>query len=251
MKQMMWVGLVAAMASAPMAVQAADMPVKAPPLPAPAPVYSWTGCYIGGNIGGARVRRELHDTFTGNEWSRTGDGVFMGGGQIGCNYQFNSFVIGGEFDTDWLGNKDDDGSGVIFRGNTYRAHLDSKWTSTLAARFGFAVNSWLFYGKAGVGWVGVGDVTITNVTTGASLVGSNSRSASGPMLGAGIEYGFSNNWSVKAEFDSIRLSDRSFTVTGAVIPALAGDTFTSHRNVQEFKFGLNYRFGGNSMVGSY
>ena len=88
---MMWVGLVAAMASAPMAVQAADMPVKAPPLPAPVPVYSWTGCYIGGNIGGARVSVSCTTLLPEHEWGRTGDGVFMGGGQIGCNYQFNSF----------------------------------------------------------------------------------------------------------------------------------------------------------------
>ena len=70
------------------------------------------------------------------------------------------------------------------------------------------------------------------------------------MFGAGIEYGFSNNWTVKAEFDSIRLSDRSFTLIGAV-SRLGGRYLYSHRNVQEFKFGLNYRFGGNSMVGSY
>jgi len=246
----MWVGLVAAIAAAPMAAQAADMPVRAP-LPEPAPVFSWTGCYIGGNLGGARVRRELHDTLTGADWGRTGDGVFMAGGQIGCNYQFNSFVIGAEWDADWLGNRDSDGSGVLFGGNTYRAHVDSKWTSTLAARFGFAVNSWMFYGKAGVGWVGLGDITITNVTTGASLVGANSRSASGPMFGAGIEYAFSYNWSIKAEYDSIRLSDRSFTIVGGVLPALASDTFTSHRNVQELKFGLNYRFGGNPVVARY
>jgi len=229
---------------------AADMPVKAPPLAPQVAAFSWTGCYIGGNVGGARVKRELHDTLTGAEWGRTGDGVFMAGGQVGCNYQFNSFVIGGEWDADWLGNKDADGNNIAFAGNTYRANANSRWTSTLAARFGFAVNQALFYGKAGVGWVGVGDITITNVNTGASFV-ANGRSASGPMFGAGIEYAFNYNWSIKGEFDNIRLSDRSFTVPGVVLPALAGDTFTSHRNVQEFKFGLNYRFGGSSVVARY
>jgi len=235
----------------PAPVIAADMPVKAPPLAPVATVFNWTGCYIGGNIGGARLKRELHDERTGAEWGRTGDGVFMAGGQIGCNYQFNSFVIGGEWDADWLGNRDGDGNGVVVGGNTYRATVNSKWTSTLAARFGFAVNQAFFYGKAGVGWVGLGDITVTNVTTGASFVGSNSRTASGPMFGVGVEYAFNYNWSIKGEFDSIRLSDRSFTVTGAALPALAGDTFTSHRNVQEFKLGLNYRFGGSQVVARY
>ena len=227
------------------------MPVKAPPLPPPAAVFSWTGCYIGGNIGGARAKRELHDERTGAEWGRTGDGVFMGGGQIGCNYQFNSFVIGVEGDADWLGDRDQDGAGVVVAGNTYRAHANSKWTSTLAARFGFAINQTLIYGKAGIGWVGIGDVTLTNVTTGASVVGEGSRTASGPMFGVGVEYAFNYNWSIKAEFDNIRLSDRSFTVVGAVLPGLAGDTFTSHRNIQEIKFGLNYRFGGSPVVARY
>ena len=226
---------------------AADLPARAPVYKGPPPVYfSWTGCYIGGNIGAARVKRELTDTFTGADWGGTGDGVFMAGGQVGCNYQFNSFVIGAEWDADWLGDRDSDGTGVTIAGNTYKASANSKWTSTLAARFGFAVNSWLFYGKAGFGWVGIGDIAITNVTTGASLVGSSSGTVSGPMFGVGIEYGFSNNWSVKAEFDTIRLPDRSFIATGAVLPALAGDTFTSRRNVQELKIGLNYRFGGAS-----
>jgi len=231
-------------------VIAADMPVKAP-VETPVTVFSWTGCYIGGNVGGARLRRKLRDTLTGEEWGRTGDGVFMAGGQVGCNYQFNTFVIGAEWDADWLGNRDSDGNGVVIAGNTYRAHANSRWTSTLAARFGFAVNQVLFYGKAGVGWVGIGDITINNVTTGASFVGNGSRTASGPMFGAGIEYAFNYNWSIKGEFDTIRLSDRSFTVPGAVFPALAGDVFTSHRNIQEFKLGLNYRFGGSPVVARY
>ena len=242
---------ITALALLPAPVIAADMPVKAPPLAPVAAVFNWTGCYIGGNVGGARLKREITDTFTGGEFSRTGDGVIIAGGQVGCNYQMNSFVLGVEGDFDWAGDRNSDGAGVVIGPNTYRASADSKWTSSLAARFGFAAGTALFYGKAGIGWVGIGDITITNVTTGTSLVGTNSRSASGPMFGAGIEYGFSNNWSIKGEFDSIRISDRSFTIVGGPLPALVGDTFTSRRSVQEFKLGLNYRFGASPVVARY
>ena len=222
---------------------AADMPVKAPPAQAPVAVFNWSGCYIGGNIGGARLKRELSDNFSGQDWSRTGDGVFIVGGQLGCNYQFNSFVLGVEGDFDWGGDRDT-GDGVVIAGNTFRASVDNKWISTLAARFGFTAGSLLFYGKAGVGWVKIEDITITNVTTGGSFVGNGSYTARGPMLGLGLEYGFSNNWSIKAEYDHIRISDRTFTVVGGPFPSLVGNTFTSQRGVQELKFGLNYRFGG-------
>ena len=73
---------------------AADLPRKAPSayVPAPAPMTTWTGCYIGGNIGGAFG----HGSISGVSGSASGDGSgFAGGGQIGCDYQFSGgWVIG-------------------------------------------------------------------------------------------------------------------------------------------------------------
>ena len=65
---------------------AADLPRKAPAyIPPPAPPLTWTGCYIGGNVGGAFG--DASATFTFGEISTNGSG-FAGGGQIGCDYQF-------------------------------------------------------------------------------------------------------------------------------------------------------------------
>src|SRR3954464_8989850 len=77
--------------------KAADLPVKAMPPPLPPP-FSWTGFYIGGNVGAAWGERRVSYTFTGLEFSRSSDAVFIGGGQIGFNYQFNTFVLGVEWD---------------------------------------------------------------------------------------------------------------------------------------------------------
>ena len=59
---------------------------------------------------------------------------------------------------------------------------------------------WLFYGKAGGGWVGNDDFTINNLTTGTSITASNNTN-SGWLVGAGIEWAFAPNWSVKIEYD--------------------------------------------------
>jgi outer membrane immunogenic protein len=77
--------------SAIAADMATKMPAKAPP-PAPAPVYSWTGCYIGGNVGGGWAGKSFtegaHSTLVGaRDGSHTASG-WLGGGQVGCDYQF-------------------------------------------------------------------------------------------------------------------------------------------------------------------
>ncbi len=83
---------------------AADLgPVRRAPPQAPAayvpapPVFSWTGFYIGGNLGAAWTQGKASDSF-GNSWSNSQQAVFTGGGQVGANYQFNWLVVGVEGD---------------------------------------------------------------------------------------------------------------------------------------------------------
>src|SRR6516225_3749078 len=92
---------------------AADMPVKAPPPPPPpVPIFSWTGFNDGGN-----------------------NGAFIGGGQVGVNYQVNNFVIGAEWDFDWAANHNN-GSGVVTPGgDVIGVNVNNRWITTLAARF--------------------------------------------------------------------------------------------------------------------
>ena len=86
--------------------------------------------------------------------------------------------------------------------------IESKGTRT-DLRFGVTNGPWLFYGKAGGGWVGSDDFTITNLTTGASITGSN-NSNSGWLVGVGIEWAFLPNWSAKVEYNFLGLDDRRF-----------------------------------------
>jgi outer membrane immunogenic protein len=210
-------------------------------LPAP---FSWTGFYIGGNIGAAWAQSNVTDNFTGANFSQTSDAVFIGGGQLGFNYQFGGVVLGVEGDFDWAGtNNNNLGNGILIRGTgPFAAQLNnSRSISTVAARFGWAVDHWLYYGKVGGGWANSGDLTVTNLTTGASITGGSS-SNSGFLAGGGVEYAIANNWTVKAEYDYLGLSSRTLVIpVGA--PFLVGDVFTTgNRNIQEFKVGFNYKF---------
>src|SRR6201987_5471495 len=103
----------AAMLLSPLAAHAADMAVKAAPPPPPLPVFSWTGFYVGANIGGAWANDGFHDTRLLTNFNNSGNGVFIGGGQIGGNYQIGQFVIGGEWDFDWAANHNNNNRGFI------------------------------------------------------------------------------------------------------------------------------------------
>jgi outer membrane immunogenic protein len=236
------------------ATNAADVGVRPPVYQAPPayvpPPFSWTGFYVGGNIGGAWGQGNVSDSLFGlNFGTATNNGVFIGGGQLGFNYQFGYGVLGVEWDFDWAGNNNNTGNGILIPGiGTIQATSNNGWITTVAARFGVTNGPWLFYGKVGGGWVGNNSFTITNVTTGASITTSNNNTNSGWLVGAGIEWAFAPNWSAKIEYNYLGLDSRTFTVPAGVF--LAGDTFTtSNPNVQMVKVGINYRF--NYGVGRY
>src|SRR5437870_3477371 len=173
-----------------------------------APPCTWTGFYLGGNIGGAWANRDVLDPFLGVNFNNgNSNGVFIGGGQLGYNWQINYFVLGIEADFDGAANNNNTGTVFIPRVGTIQVTSNNRWITTLAARFGVTNGPWLFYGKAGGGWVGNEDFTITNLSTGASITASN-NSNSGWLVGAGIEWAFAPNWSPKVEYNFLGLDDR-------------------------------------------
>jgi outer membrane immunogenic protein len=235
------------------AASAADLrvPVKAPP-PVMPPPFSWTGFYVGGNLGGAWFHGDVTDSMFGLNFGNTnGNGVFIGGGQVGFNYQIDPFVLGVEGDFDWAANNNNATSGVIVPGiglaHAFLVTGNNRWVSTVAARFGYAVDHVLFYGKAGGGWVGANSFTVTDLTSGVAVTGSSNTTISGWLVGGGLEWAFADNWSAKFEYDYLGLGGRTFTVPVGSPLLLVGDTFTTgNRNFQMAKVGLNYRFNWGS-----
>jgi len=244
--------------------QAADL--SRPPPPA-APVYvpppfSWTGFYVGGNLGGAWGHGNITDSsgvsFSGN----SNNGVFIGGGQAGFNYQISNFVIGVEGTFDWAANNNNSTNGVVvltgpLAGDTIQVSGNNRWMTTVAARLGVAWDHWLFYGKGGGGWVGVNNFAVTDITRGVTVTGGNSNNNSGWLAGVGFEWAFTNNWTLKVEYDYFGLSGRTITVPASAfaagIPATA-DTFTTgNNNIQTVVVGINYLFnwGGAPVTARY
>ena len=233
----------ATLASAP--AYSADLRMKAPPPVVAAPIFTWTGFYLGANIGAGWISREVTDSFFGAEWTNSSDARFIGGGQIGYNWQFNNFVLGIEGDIDGIVNKSRSRTVTVPAGTfTLNGQNDGNYVATIAARFGFAFDRALLYGKAGYGWVGgTGNLLIVNNATGASVSLGGDGTRSGWMLGGGLEYAITHNWTVKGEFDYIDTGRNRSVVVPAGSPFLVGDTFTSSgRNVSLVKFGVNYLF---------
>jgi outer membrane immunogenic protein len=222
---------------------AADMgmPLKAPPAPV-APLFSWTGFYLGGNLGAGWNDGNLTDSLFGVNWSGNNNNVtFLGGGQVGVNYQINSVVLGVEGDFDWFANNNNSATVTAF-GETVTGSNNGRWLTTLTGRLGYAWDRVLFYGKGGGAWVGSNNFTLTNVATGSSVSFANNNTNTGWTAGAGVEWAFYDNWTARVEYDYVGLNGATFTVP-ATFPVVSGDVFTTHnRNIQTVTVGINYLF---------
>ncbi len=183
------------------------MPVKAPP---PPPVWSWTGFYLGVNVGGGWTNSTGSATLltpggavigvsgtTGNV-----SGV-VGGGQVGYNWQFNNFVLGVEWDFDGSGEKTNANGacfGLVVAGCTFNASAGVNWFSTLRGRAGLAFDRWLVYVTGGGAWQNVGASGSITVPGGTFGVFSTSTTRSGYAVGAGIEYAVWDHFIIGAEY---------------------------------------------------
>jgi hypothetical protein len=88
--------------------------------------------------------------------------MFIGGGQVGFNYQFSTLVVGLESEFEGIGNNNHSrGVLVPALGDTFAITSNDRWLALVTARLGVAYNNWLFYGKGGGGWIGNGSLTLT------------------------------------------------------------------------------------------
>jgi outer membrane immunogenic protein len=235
---------------------AADLPPP-PPMPrAPAtyipvvPPYNWTGFYIGGNLGAGwttsgGVSDTLGSTFTSNN-----NAQFLGGGQVGVNYEFwGGVVVGAEAMFDWLPNNSNTITATAPAtapggAGTASLSINNRWITTATGKLGYAWDRVLFYGKGGGAWVGSSSPGITTAG-GVPLTLSNTNSNLGWTAGLGVEWAFWNNWSARAEWDYIKLNSQTFTASGVVgTTPFAGDVFNNNnRQINMFTAGVNYKFG--------
>jgi outer membrane immunogenic protein len=234
--------LVAVVALAASQASAADLPRKAPAY-VPPPPPTWTGCYIGANVGGIRGRFELEGPF-GGEASRSGDWGFAGGLQFGCDYQFagTGFVVGfrNMFDGTTNGR---DRNFTVDATTTGTASFNNRWFDALTGRVGYSWGPGLIYLQGGGVWSRV-EADITVVTPAAVTVGSFSDTKTGWTVGLGGEYKFAPNWSVFLEGNYYDFGSRDRVVFTPDAGCVAGCLFSGNTTAVSVLVGVNYRFTG-------
>lgn len=189
------------------------MPVKA--VPAPVAPFSWTGCYIGGNAGGviARVREEI--TLTGIvSQSSDHDTGFIGGGQVGCNWQNSpNWVFGLEGDINYTGvRRSRNFAFTASEDVTGTQTTKLQWLATLRGRIGPSWDRSFLYATGGLAIGGVKSSVFATDETGATHAGSLSETRFGWTAGAGYEYAFTRTISGKLEYLHFDLGSGSYTV---------------------------------------
>ncbi len=220
------------------------MPTKAPVNALQPPPFTWTGCYLGGNVGAGWGQTNFSgDTDiapTGNSVNVNAGSGFLGGGQVGCNFQVASnWAWGAEADFSWAdiaGNAND----PFFANKNLSSRTDS--LASVTGRIGYTWDRWMLYGKGGAAWAQEQYAFVGNNTSGGlgSFNDISNATSFGWTVGGGIEWAFAPAWSAKVEFDYygfgsgvVMLTDPT---TGAVsMPAIK-------QNIEAFKFGINYRF---------
>ena len=187
------------------AATAADLPRTSYTAPAPVSALSWTGPYLGGNLG-----------YQWGETTRnpTRPSGIAGGVQGGYNWQSGQFVFGGEAEINRSAARD-----------TFAPwKFSNPWFGTLRGRAGVSFDRFLLYGTLGLAFGG----GHAEIPTGAA----NSRTHVGWAAGAGLETALSPNWSARVEYLFIDLGGRPYAVTGA------SNGFESNM----LRVGINYRF---------
>ena len=232
MRQMIFAAA-AAVAFAGSSALAADFPVKAPYYKAPHGAYGWTGCYVGVQGGFGSIRSNNSFSSSGNppytlEENTNGDGGLFGG-HLGCNYQYNQWVLGLEGDGEWAGIKGDDGGA---RGDINE--LSARWLASVRGRLGVTIGSSLLYATGGVAFMGARSSVLD-----PGEQESIRRTLTGWTIGGGWEYAFAHNLSARVEY---RFTD--FGTEGFVFPVNGYTERHNDLHVHAVRVGLTYRFGG-------
>src|SRR5664279_1735723 len=197
---------------------AADMRTKAPLQPmAPAALYSWNGWYVGGNAGyswGTSAINYAQDPninnfgnppFAGTMSTSLAPRSFIGGGQVGFNYQTGTWVWGLETDLAWRDRTDSVSFVLNPLADTLTFSDEQKWVGTLRGRIGLSpasASNWLFYVTGGLAYGNFAhSVTqFCNIGCSQTRTFSDSVTKAGWTLGGGVEVALDRNWSLGAEY---------------------------------------------------
>jgi outer membrane immunogenic protein len=253
---------------------AADIVFPSPP-PTP-PGWSFTGCYIGANVGAGwgdsnfswinitENPATAFNTGAATVLPEAADGSldkagFLGGGQVGCNYQPGWLVVGVEGDFNYmnlnvgrtavsLGNTNG-GPSTIVPGNINES-FSTDWLSTVRGRVGIASGAWLYYATAGLAMARVNfsdQLCFPSAAMATCNTASSSGTRDGWVAGGGVEWKIGPAWSTKLEYlyvDFGNSSYNSIATTSAGVTPFPDATITHVHSLSEniIRIGVNYQF---------
>ena len=222
------------------AAVAADLPSRKAPVYAPvaAPMFTWTGFYVGANLGYGFNHSDrvgvFDPAYLGNIGKADSKGL-LGGLQAGYNWQAGAMVYGLEGDFNWTGMKKSVGGVVPGYGATAKIPM----FATLRVRLGYAMGNALLYATGGLA---VSDVKYRLVDFGTATATSHDNWRASWTLGGGLEYAFNNNWSAKVEYLYVHAGKHS--IGNSALSYVTKETQGFHT----VRAGLNYKFGGPSAI---
>jgi outer membrane immunogenic protein len=233
---------------------AADLALKAPPV-AVAPSPSWTGCYVGAQVGWGWGRQHVQTAtanasngtsfHAGNSLNSSG-GLF--GGQLGCNYQFEgSWVVGvqGFLAGSDINGKGNDPLNVILKDDG-TIGVKTDWLASITGRLGITTynNSTLWYVKGGVAW----DHNQWDVSNVDFFPGTNnallSETRTGWTVGLGVETMlWSPRWTgfVEANYYDFQ---NGHTWQFSDPPNITSSFTSGKQNIETVTIGINYKLTG-------
>jgi outer membrane immunogenic protein len=226
------VGLVALSVVSAQAADLAARPRTYTKAPMISPAFDWSGFYIGLNGGGGSSHNCWTNAGIGEGCHDATGGTV--GGQIGYRWQMANWVFGLEGQGNWADFKGSNAS-LVFANTTNQTKIDA--FGLMTGQIGYAFNNVLVYAKGGAA---VTDTKYTGLVAGVA-VDQATQTRWGGTVGAGLEVGFAQNWSVGVEYDHLFMGTNNVTLTTGGI-ATRTDSFK--QDVDMGLVRLNYRFGG-------
>ena len=215
-----------------------------------APIYDWSGFYIGLNAGGASSRECFTVTSVAgaavnpsSEGCHNATGALVGG-QVGYRWQMTNWVLGLEAQGDWANLKGSAASLTAIIPYANQTKIDA--VGLFTGQVGYAWNNVLWYVKGGAA---VSDnkynssfTTSAGGFTAGTVFNQASETRWGAAVGTGIEFGFATNWSVAFEYDHLFMGSNNVTFPQSAIAVTRSDNI--RQNVDMGMVRVNYRFGG-------
>jgi outer membrane immunogenic protein len=224
------------------------------------PSTNWSGFYIGANAGSALGRNEAGLASPTGGFTETFTVMpsgFVGGGQVGFNWQTGNIVFGLEADFQGSSQQDDACIVLCQNGGLVFAYAEQTmpWFGTLRGRIGMTAGPALIYLTGGLAYgkieTDIAELTPINVLGQYTF----SETKSGWTIGGGVEQPFTlfgllppgNNWTIKTEYLYVDLGSSSHAYTQGGFP----HTYTTETTSHIFRSGINYHFNAGPVVARY